>query len=142
MIPGILLKLQQEFREAEEALTKMGALCVNKRRREDFGERELREMEESLHRLLNLEHNIEVLKLQLACLKWLDLRRLISEHNTKCYCRGYVRGQAAGAYAHGEEEKDLYRRGDESAKAQVKESFELYWQKPGFPPLAEGAEMH
>lgn len=137
-IPGILLKLQQEFREAEEALAKMSSLCVNKRRREDFREHEVRELGESLHRLLNLEHNIEVLKLQLAGLKWLDLRRLISEHNTKCYYRGYV----VGTYAHREEEKDLYRRGDESVGAQVKESFGLYWQKPGFPRLADSAEIH
>lgn len=89
-IPSVLLKMRQEYQEAGEALEKMFALVVNKRCREDFKEHELREVEMCLQELQDLEHNIEVFKIQLANLSWFNIRQLVSDHNTKCYRQGYV----------------------------------------------------
>ncbi len=147
-IPGILLKLWQEYRKAGEALEKMGCLVINKRSREDFGENERGELEKCLHRLLNLEHNIEILKARLIQLKWLDLRRLVSEHNSKCYQRGYVvdgrQGHAVNFQPLHGGEKDFYERRDSNNDAvlRVEESIVLYRNKPGFPQMVEGTETH
>lgn len=89
-ISSVLLKMRQEYQEAGEAMEKLFALVVNKRCKEDFKEHELREVESCLQELQDLEHNIEVLKIQLASLNWFNVRQLVSDHNSKCYRQGYV----------------------------------------------------
>ena len=137
-ITGILLKLRREYREAGDALEKIDTLILNKRCREDFSEGERKELGKCLHRLLNLEHNIEVLKIRLSCLKWLDLRRLVGEHNSKCYRRGYI----SSAWQEGENETITGERRDKNAGTLVKESIMFYRQEPGFPQVAGLAEIH
>lgn len=168
-IPGILLKLWQEFGEAEKTLAVMGCLVVNKRSREDFAESELQGLKKCLHRLLNLEHNIEILKAQLMQLKWIDLRQLIAEHNSKCRQRGYVVGSGRMGYAadsrqrgynsagfQNGQNRDLNeqaqqagegsyyerRNGKDDATLRVEENGEFYRQKSGFQSVVEGAEKY
>ena len=87
---NILLKLQQEYREVESSLERMLITAVNKKEAEDFSEKEKKDFQQDIHRLLNLEHAMEMLKLELQKRKWVDLPVLISEHNSKCYRKGYV----------------------------------------------------
>lgn len=137
-IPGILLKLHQEYREAERALEEMSYLVVNKRFWDDFSEGERGRLEECLHRLLNLEHSIEILKVQLDHLGWLNLWQLIREHNFKCYERGYV----VNLQDRQQGKKNLYERGNADGASRVEESFMFYRQEQGFSQVAGCAKVH
>ena len=86
---SILLKLVGEMEEAQGVLTKMLAIAVNKNEREDFGDSEWEEFVQYLHEFLDVEHNVEILKISLN--KWCDMSELIQEHNHKCYERGYAK---------------------------------------------------
>lgn len=89
-ISSILLKMKQEYQEAGEALERLFCITINKQTRSDFQEHELREVERCIQHLQDLEHNIEILKVQLASRNWFCVRKLVSDHNTKCYKQGYV----------------------------------------------------
>lgn len=85
---SVMLKLVGEMQEAQAVLTKMLAIAVNKNEREDFKKGEWEEFVRYLHEFLDVEHNVEILKISLN--KWCDMADLIAEHNQKCKLRGYV----------------------------------------------------
>lgn len=86
---SVLLKLVGEMEEAQAVLNEMLGLAVNKNEREDFSEEEWQEFIKCLHEFLDVEHNVEILKISLN--KWCDMSELIQEHNHKCYERGYAK---------------------------------------------------
>lgn len=88
---SVLLKLVGEMDEAQRVLNNMLAIAVNKNEREDFKEDEWEAFVKYLHEFLDVEHNVEVLKISLN--KWCDMAELIAEHNEKCRKRGYVGGK-------------------------------------------------
>ncbi len=95
---SILLKLVGELKEAEAVLGRLLELAVNKNAREDFSQAEWAEFVAKLQEFLDVEHNIEVLKISLG--RWCDVSELIEAHNRKCRERGYVsKEQAALAEA-------------------------------------------
>lgn len=85
---SVMLKLVGEMNEAQAVLNEMLGLAVNKNEREDFSEEEWQEFIKCLHEFLDVEHNVEILKISLN--KWCDMSELIQEHNRKCYTRGYA----------------------------------------------------
>lgn len=85
---SVLLKLVGEMEEAQAVLTNMLAIAVNKNERGDFKEGEWEEFIRYLHEFLDVEHNVEILKISLN--KWCDMADLIAEHNQKCKLRGYA----------------------------------------------------
>lgn len=87
---NILLKLHQVHREAGEAIGRMLVTIINKQQGSDFSESERHSFEQGLQELLDLEHTIEMLKMELGERQWCDIPQLISEHNSKCYRQGYV----------------------------------------------------
>lgn len=86
---SVLMKLASEYREAGQVLDRLQEVTVNKNRREDFTDLEWQEYVQGLHELLDLEHNIECLKLTLG--KWCDISELVEQHNNKCLERGYIK---------------------------------------------------
>lgn len=85
----VILKLVGEYKEAGQMLGKLMELTVNKNSRKDFTDGEWQQYLQGLHEFLDLEHNIECLKLALG--RWCDVAELIEEHNQKCRERGYVK---------------------------------------------------
>ncbi len=85
---SVMLKLVGEMKEAQDVLTNMLTLAVNKNERTDFTKEEWNEFVRCLHEFLDVEHNVEILKIALN--KWCDMSELIAEHNQKCRQRGYV----------------------------------------------------
>lgn len=92
-IASILLKLVGEMREAYEVLGRMLELTVNKNSRADYTDEEWDEFINKFHEFLDVEHNIEVLKISLG--RWCDVSQLIAAHNQKCYERGYATKEKA-----------------------------------------------
>lgn len=86
---AILVKYRQEAREANDALEKLSDLMLNKRTAQDYNDAEMAEIRRQAHELLDLEHVIETLKLQLW--KFLDMGELVREHNQKCLDRHYYK---------------------------------------------------
>lgn len=87
--PSVMLKLVGEMAEAQAVLQRMLELAVNKNRREDFTPEEWAEFTKCLHEFLDVEHNVETLKISLG--RWCDVSELISQHNQKCWQRGYIK---------------------------------------------------
>lgn len=85
----VLLKLMSEYKEAGQVLDRLQELTINKNRREDFTPSEWQEYIRGLHELLDLEHNVECLKLTLS--RWCDISELVEQHNNKCLERGYIK---------------------------------------------------
>lgn len=85
---AILTKYRMEDHEAHEALEHMMVLMLNKRGREDCSEAELAELWRWSLEMLDLEHVIETLKLRLW--DFLDVAKLIRDHNLKCLEKHYV----------------------------------------------------
>ena len=85
---AILTKYRQEETEAHEALENMAILLLNKQNREDFSEAELKELWKWALEMLDLEHVIETLKLQLW--NFIDVAELVRAHNNKCMLKSYV----------------------------------------------------
>jgi len=85
----VLLKLISEYREAGQVLDRLLELTVNKNSRQDFTDDEWQEYMQGLHEFLDVEHNIECLKLALGM--WCDMAELVEQHNQKCRDRGYVK---------------------------------------------------
>lgn len=90
---SILLKLVGELKEAEAVLGRLLELAVNKNSREDFTQEEWAEFVTNLQEFLDVEHNIEVLKISLG--RWCDVSELIAAHNRKCFERGYASKEKA-----------------------------------------------
>ena len=87
-VESVLMSLQQELEEAIEVLPDLIRLVRNKRVREDFSEEEWDQVVKSLHEWLDLEHNIECLKI--AFNNFSDVSPFIQQHNLKCVNRHYV----------------------------------------------------
>lgn len=84
---AILAKYRQEEQEAHEALENMSLLMINKATGADCSKEELAELHRWALELLDLEHVIETLKLRLW--NFLDVGKLIAEHNRKCSEKKY-----------------------------------------------------
>lgn len=84
----VLLKLVSEYREAGQVLDRMMELTVNRTSRKDFNDSEWHEYIRCMLEFLDLEHNIECLKVSIS--NWCDVGVLVEEHNQKCRDRGYV----------------------------------------------------
>jgi transcriptional regulator with XRE-family HTH domain len=91
--PSIMLKLIGEMKEAQAVLHRMLGLTVNKNSRSDFNEQEWTEFTKCLQEFLDVEHNIETLKIALN--NWCDISEEIQKHNKKCLERGYVKKERA-----------------------------------------------
>lgn len=87
--PSVLLKLVGEMAEAQAVLQRMLEIAVNKNSKDDFTSEEWAEFVRCLHEFLDVEHNIETLKISLG--QWCDVSEFISQHNTKCWQRKYIR---------------------------------------------------
>ncbi len=87
---NILLKLHQVHQDAGEAIGRLLSTVINKQQHSDFTDGEQQSLEQDLHDLLDLEHTIETLKMELGERQWCDIPQLVSEHNSKCFDRGYV----------------------------------------------------
>lgn len=85
----VLLKLVGEYKEVGQVLDRLFELTVNKNHREDFTPGEWQEYTKGIHELIDLEHNIECLKITMG--RWCDVSELIKEHNEKCVQRGYIK---------------------------------------------------
>ena len=62
---------------------------VNKNGREGFTDREWEQSSKYLHEFLDVEHNIETLKIFLGT--WADMSVFVAQHNAKCRDRGYIK---------------------------------------------------
>lgn len=89
----VLIKLSNELDEARRALDKAMELVVNKMTHGDFDEKELAEFKEAVLEFLDIEHNVEVLKVALHPL--VDVGYLVQLHNQKCHRHGYVKKENA-----------------------------------------------
>lgn len=87
-VQSIIISLRQEAEEALAVLADLERLVRNKNGRQDFGEREWQQFTTVFQEWLDLEHNIETLKIALG--QWCDVAELVAEHNQKCVERGYV----------------------------------------------------
>lgn len=85
---SVILKLGSEMREAASAFDRMAELAVNKRRREDFTDAEWSEFMRCFGEFMDVEHNVEALRLSLA--EWADIAEPVGQHNRKCRDRGYA----------------------------------------------------
>lgn len=88
-IQNVILSLRQEAEEAIAVLGELERLSRNKRSRQDFDDADWLKFMQALQEWLDLEHNIECLKISLG--NWTNVAELISEHNHKCEQRGYVK---------------------------------------------------
>ncbi len=86
---GILMSLQQETEEALKVFPTMLKVTRNKKSREDFTDKEWKDFKKAMQGWLDLEHNIECLKV--AFNKFMDVSELIKAHNEKCIKRNYVK---------------------------------------------------
>lgn len=84
---NIMLKLITEFKEAESVMGQMVALTVNKESEQDFSLSEMANFKKCIHEFLDLEHNIETLKISLN--RFVDMSLMIHEHNQKCIDKKY-----------------------------------------------------
>jgi transcriptional regulator with XRE-family HTH domain len=96
-LASVLLKLVSELAEVQGVLQRMLELAVNKNSREDFSREEWVEFTGHLQEFLDVEHNVECLKISLG--RWCDVTELIKAHNQKCWRKGYVKKNAAPARA-------------------------------------------
>jgi len=87
---NIILNLYQKHRVAGNSLDNLKELVVNKDSTEDFTEEEKSYLKQEIYCLLNLEHAIQVIKLELDKRNWVDMPALIHAHNSKCLRKGYV----------------------------------------------------
>lgn len=88
-LPSIMMKLRSEMKEADNVLDEMQELGINKNSRGDFTDWEWKQLVKCIHEFMDVEHNIEILKIALG--KWSDVSEIINQHNEKCIQRGYVK---------------------------------------------------
>lgn len=96
-VQSVISSLRQEVEEAVSVLGEMERLVRNKNGRRDFGDQEWKLFARIVHEWLDVEHNIDVLKISLG--HWCDVSKLIEEHNRKCRERGYVSKEKAALQA-------------------------------------------
>lgn len=84
---AVLAKYRQEEREAHEALDTMLETVLNKRGAADCTDEELRRLRDAAQEFLDVEHVVETLKLRLWA--FLDVQKLVEEHNRKMLDKRY-----------------------------------------------------
>lgn len=89
----VLAKLMDEMDEARGMLGRAMALAINRMDRDCFNDDEWREFSGAVLEFLDVEHNIEVLKLALG--RICDVSELIETHNKKCREAGYIKKKTA-----------------------------------------------
>lgn len=91
-LPAVILKLISELREAIDATNVLLELIVNKQNQEDFKPEEWDQFLKAVHEFIDVEHNVEILKLALETLTEDPLiPKLVAWHNQKCWTRGYIK---------------------------------------------------
>ncbi|NLT94835.1 MAG: helix-turn-helix transcriptional regulator [Clostridia bacterium] len=99
-LPAVILKLISELREAMDAASVLLELIVNKRSKDDFTSEEWERFLDTVHEFIDVEHNVEILKLALETLTEDALiPKLVARHNQKCRERGYIKKEKAPALA-------------------------------------------
>ncbi|MHB1418873.1 MAG: helix-turn-helix domain-containing protein [Bacillota bacterium] len=93
--PSVLMKLISEMEEARQVMMRLQELLVNKNSREDFSATEWVEFSKCIQQLLDVEHNIEVLKITLGY--WFDVSEMVRTHNVKCQQKGYTNEKVAAS---------------------------------------------
>lgn len=92
-LPAVILKLISELKEAMSAVDVLLELTVNKRTKADFTEAEWSQFIGAVQEFLDVEHNIEVLKIAIEGLtaEQTLVPKLIAQHNQKCRDHGYIK---------------------------------------------------
>jgi len=92
-LPAVIMKLIAELREAMSAADALLDLVVNKRSKNDFSSEEWQKFLKAVHEFIDVEHNIEILKIVLEGLTEEKnlIPKLVSRHNQKCRERGYIK---------------------------------------------------
>ena len=90
---AILTKFMDEKSEIDQLLGRLMAVVLNKKSAADFTEQEMEDFKLAVLELLDLEHVIETLKLQIW--KFINVAELVKEHNEKCLRQGYVKKEKA-----------------------------------------------
>jgi hypothetical protein len=85
---AILTKFIDEKQEVDALLNELMVTVLNKNGESDLNLEEKAKLEKATLELLDLEHVIETLKLQLW--RFLNIGKLIKKHNEKCKNKGYV----------------------------------------------------
>ncbi|BAU27599.1 helix-turn-helix protein [Aneurinibacillus soli] len=88
-LSDIWMKLRQELKEALAAIEAGEDIVINKRGPEDFTPAEWDELMLHTDQFMDVEHNIEILKIRLG--EMTDVSQLVSQHNQKMIDRGYAR---------------------------------------------------
>ena len=91
-VPAVILKLISELREAAVAIEYLTENTVNKRSRADFTDDEWHKFMDAMQELIDVEHNIEILKIAIEGLteETTLIAELTARHNEKCRNRGYA----------------------------------------------------
>lgn len=92
-ITTILTKLNIEMKEAQGVMNSLISQSIN----HEF-ENNMEKFEEDLQELLDVEHNIEILKIKLH--QWLDVKKITNIHNEKCIERNYTKKKNTPGKAH------------------------------------------
>lgn len=92
-VPTVLMKLMTEMDEARESLNQLMKLAINKKCRDDFGPEEWLDFVKHLDQFMDVEHNLEVLKISIG--SWCDVSEIVSYHNNKCIQKGYIKKEKA-----------------------------------------------
>ena len=85
----VLAKLGGEIDEARGMLGRAMSLAINRMERDNFTDGEWGEFSGAVLEFLDVEHNIEVLKLALG--RMTDVSELVEQHNKKCRDSGYTK---------------------------------------------------
>ena len=85
----VLAKLGGEIDEARGLLGRAMSLAINRMERDCFTDGEWGEFSGAVLEFMDVEHNIEVLKLALG--KMCDVSELVEQHNKKCRDSGYTK---------------------------------------------------
>ncbi len=91
-VSNIGLKVLQEIREFHDTFLDLLSLITNTTSKENLNPNELEVLKRKVHKMLDLEHSIETLKIALN--KILDMKEIIREHNEKCIKKGYAHKKA------------------------------------------------
>jgi len=92
-ITTILSKLNIEMKEAQGVMNDLISQSINY----EF-ENDMESFTNDLQELLDVEHNIEILKVKLH--QWLDVKEITNIHNEKCIARNYTKKKNTPSKAH------------------------------------------
>ena len=92
-ITTILSKLNIEMKEAQEVMGDLISRSINHEFEDD-----MESFADDLQELLDVEHNIEVLKIKLH--QWLDVKEITNIHNEKCIARNYTKKKNTPSKVH------------------------------------------